>query len=73
MGILLLQYVDDTTFFVNNSVEKAKELSTLLDIFADCLGLHNNNDKLYFVGFGLSQQEAQCSITLGMPAGSLPV
>ena len=38
-GIPLLQYADDTMFFMEGSVEEAKNLSALLDVFADCSGL----------------------------------
>ena len=39
IGILLLQYVDHTTLFMEGSVEGARNISTLLDLFADLLGL----------------------------------
>ena len=56
-SIPLLQYADDTMFYMEGSVEEAKNLSTLLDVFADCLGLRLNREKSEFTGFGLSQQE----------------
>ena len=34
-GIPLLQYVDNTTSFIERSVEEVKNLSTLVDLFAD--------------------------------------
>ena len=57
MGIPLLQYADDTPFFIEGSVEEARNISSLLDLFADCLGLPINRAKSAFVGFGLSQEE----------------
>ena len=72
-GIPLLQYADDTTFFMVGSVEKARNLSTILDLFADFSGLQINRAKSTFVGFGVTQDEClPCSEALGMPRGSLP-
>ena len=74
MGIPLLQYADDTTFFIEGSVEEAKNLSSLLNVFADCSGLHINRAKSEFVTFGLSrEEELQCSRALMTPVGSLPM
>ena len=42
MGIPLLQYADDTLFFMEGSMEEAKNLLALLDVFADCSGLFLN-------------------------------
>ena len=44
-GIPLLQYVDDTVLFMEGSVEEAKNLSALLDVFANCSGLCLNRGK----------------------------
>ena len=72
-GIPLLQYADDTVFFMEGSVEEAKNLSALLDVFAYCSGLRLNRGKSEFTGFGLSQdEESQCSQALGTPVGALP-
>ena len=38
-GIPLLQYVDDTTFFMYGLVEEVRSLSTLLDLFIFFSGL----------------------------------
>ena len=74
LGIPLLQYVDDTLFFMEGSVEEAKNLLALLDVFADCSGLRLNREKSEFTGFGLSQdEESQCSRALGTPMGTLPI
>ena len=32
-GIPLLQYMDDTTLYIKGSMEEARNLSTLLDLF----------------------------------------
>ena len=74
LGIPLLQYADDTLFSMEGSMEEAKNLSALLDVFADCSGLRLNREKSEFTGFGLSQdEESQCSRALGTPIGTLPI
>ena len=53
---------------------KAKNLSALLDVFADCSGLRLNRKKSEFTGVGISQdEESQCSRALGTPMGTLPI
>ena len=55
-------------------MEEAKNLSALLDVFADCSGLRLNREKSEFMGFVLSQdEESQCSGTLGTPMGTMPI
>ena len=72
-GIPFLEYADDTVFFIEGSVEEAKNLSALLDVFADCSGLRLIRGKSKFTGSGLSQdEESQCSHALGTPVGVLP-
>ena len=74
MDIPLLSYAVDTLFFMEGSVEEAKNLSALLDVFANCSGLRLNREKSEFTGFGLSQdEESQCSRALGTPMGTLPI
>ena len=74
LGIPLLQYVDDTLFFMEGSVKEAKNLSALLDVFADCSGLRLNREKSEFTGFGLSHdEESQCLRALGTLLGTLPI
>ncbi|XP_078429384.1 uncharacterized protein LOC144701450 [Wolffia australiana] len=74
LGIPLLQYADDTLFFIEGSVEEAKNLAALLRLFANCSGLHINRGKSEFVGFGLSmEEETQCASALETPVGSLPM
>ena len=61
-------------FFMEGSVEEAKNLSALLDVFADCSGLRLNREKSEFTGFRLSQdEESQCSRALGTLVGALPI
>ena len=56
-GIPLLQYADDTTFFIQGSETAARTLSKMMDIFADFFGLQLNRAKSSFVGFGLAPDE----------------
>ena len=53
-GIPLLQYVDNTIFFIEDLVEEARNLSTLLDMFMNFSGLQINCTKSAFQGFGLT-------------------
>ena len=73
-GIPLLQYADDTTFFVQGSEAVACTLSSMMDIFSDFLGLQLNRAKFIFLGFGLStEEESRCARHLVTPIGKLPV
>ena len=59
-GIPLLQYVEHT-MFNEGSVEEARNLSTLLDLFVDFSGLQINCSQSVFFGFSLPQEEKlQC-------------
>ena len=54
-------------------MEEARNLSTLLNLFANFSGLQVNCAKLALVGFGQTHEEGlQCSEALGIPIGSLP-
>ena len=57
-SIPVLQYLDDTTFFMEGWGEEARNLSTLLYLFADFLGLQISCAKSDFVGFGLTQEKS---------------
>ena len=71
-GIPLLQYADDTTFFIQGSTETAQTLSIMMDIFLDFSGLRLNRTKSPLVGFGLSAEELSgCSQILKTPIGTL--
>ena len=52
LGIALLQYADDTLFFMEGSVEEAKNLSALLDVFTNYSGFRLNREKSEFTGLG---------------------
>ena len=72
-GIPLLQYVDDTTFFIQGSWAAAHTLSVMMDIL-DFSGLRLNRAKSSFIGFGLFAEEmAGCSRILSTPIGELPI
>ena len=73
-GIPLLQYADDTTFFIQGSMAVTQTLSTMMDIFSDFFGLRLNWAKSTFAGFGLSAKELSgCSQNLETPIGALPI
>ena len=55
-------------------MEEAKNLSTLLDLFADSTGIQINHAKSAFVEFKLDpEEELQRSEALGTPIRSLPM
>ena len=73
-GIPLLQYADDTTFFIQGSWAAAHTLSVMMDIFSDFSGLRLIRAKSSFIGFGLSAEEmAGCSRILSTPIRDLPI
>ena len=73
MGIPLLQYADDTTFFIQGSETAARTLSQMMDIFADFSGIQLNRAKSSFVGFGLATDEIRrCAEILATPIETLP-
>ena len=66
--IPLLQCANDIMLLLEGSIEEVQNLSTLLNFFADCLGLQIDHTKSTFVRFGLShKEEIKCSRTLGTP------
>ena len=48
-GVPLLQYADDTIFFIEGSMEAAERTSALLDLFFDLSGLSLNRAKSTFI------------------------
>ena len=73
-GIPLLQYADDTTFFIQGSTKTAQTLSIMMDIFSYFSGLRLNRAKFTLVGFSLSAEELSgCSQILETPIGTLPI
>ena len=72
-GIPLLQYADDTTFFILGSEIAVRTLSSM-DIFSDFSRLQLNRAQSIFMGFGFSIEEAsRCVGHLTTPIGALPV
>ena len=73
-GIPLLQYADDTTFFIQGSETATRTLSQMMDIFTDFSGLQLNRAKSSFVGFGLAIAELRRSAEiLATPIETLPI
>ena len=73
-GIPLLQYADDTTFFIQGLETAARTLSMMMDVFTDISGLQLNRAKSTVVGFNLSAEElSRCAETLVSPIGTLPL
>ena len=73
-GIPLLQYADDTTFFVQGAWTVAHTLSTVMNIFSDFSGLRLNRAKSSFIDFGLSPEEMTgCSRLLATQINTLPI
>ena len=52
-SILLLQYADDTCFFLRGSVAATHHISSMMDIFSDFSGLRLNRAKSTVMGIGL--------------------
>ena len=70
-GIPVLQYADDTTFFIQGL---ARSLSIMMEIFSDFFGLQLNRAKSTFVGFSMSTLAlTQCAGILGTPIGTLSI
>ena len=73
-GIPLLQYANDTTFFIQGSMVAAQTLSTMMGIFSDFFGFQLNRAKFTFVKFDLSEEETSgCSHILATLIGVLPI
>ena len=73
-GVPLMQYADDTIFFIEGSIEAAEKTSALLEMFSDFSGLSLNKTKSTFIAFGMSSEEmSQYAHILSTPVGSLPV
>ena len=73
-GVPLLQYADDTTFFIQGSETAACTLAQMMRIFSDFSGLQLNGAKSMFVGFGLAPEEVSwCTEILATPIGTLPI
>jgi hypothetical protein len=70
----ILQYTDDTVFFVEGTRAEAQALCYMVKIFGDISGLKLNGEKSSLVCFGLSDQEqGALSEILGTPHTNLPI
>ena len=54
-GLLVLQYVDDTVIFMDNDLEKAKNMKLLLCAFEQLSGLKINFDKSKMFCYGVAK------------------
>ena len=54
--IPLLQYANDITFFMKGLVEEVRNLSTIMEIFSECSGLHLNCAKSTYTRFDYCQR-----------------
>lgn len=72
--IPLLQYADDTIFFLEGSAESARRAAILVELFGEVSGMKINHSKSSFIPFGMSEVVASnCAHELRTPAGSLPI
>ena len=73
-GIPLLQYADDTTFFLRGSTVVAHHVSTMIKIFSDFSSLQLNRGKSSVVVIRLSLEKLdRVSAVLATPVVSLPI
>ena len=73
-GIPLLQYAYDTMFLLEGTIEAAKHMSVMLDIFSYFSGLCLNRDKSTLVTFNMPEEEAaRCLVILATLRESLPI
>ena len=73
-SIPLLQYADDTCFFLRGSVAAVHHVSSMMDIYSDFSCLQLNRAKSTVVGIGLPPEAlAQISKVLSTPVASLPI
>jgi hypothetical protein len=69
-----LQYADDTIFFVEGSMDEARALHHMINIFGELSSLRLNRDKSSLVCFGLSEEEQGALVVVLMsPRISLPI
>jgi hypothetical protein len=70
----ILQYADDTVFFVEGSKFEAHALGLLVKIFGDISSLCLNKDKSILICFGMSEQEQrELEGVLRSPHAKLPL
>jgi hypothetical protein len=58
-GVISLQYADDTILFLDNDVEKAKNLKKTLVYFEQVSGMRINYNKSELIPINMDQAEAQ--------------
>ena len=54
-GLSVLQYVDDTVIFMDNDLERAKNVKLLLRAFEQLLGVKINFHKSELFGYGAAK------------------
>jgi hypothetical protein len=73
-SIPLLQYADDTIFFIGVGEMEARRMRFLIFLFGEASGLQINLAKSDFVPFNLTEAEARgCSLGLGTKQVKLPI
>ena len=69
-----LQYADDNIMFLDNDLEKARNLKCILLCFEMMSGMRINYDKSEIVPLNLDDQDTlEISDILGCPAGTFPI
>jgi hypothetical protein len=69
----VIQYVDDTLILIQGSINQAKLLKEILDVFSATTGLQINYYKTTFVPINLNEEEqASISDILGCPISAFP-
>jgi hypothetical protein len=73
-GLVLLQYADDTVFFIEDDIQSAQNLKFLLCIFEQMFGLTINYDKSEMFCFGDAvAKKDQYSLIFSCASGILPM
>ena len=69
-----LQYADDNIMFLDNDLEKARNLKCILLCFEMMSGMRINYDKSEIVPLNLDDQDTlEISDSFGCPAGTFPI
>src|ERR1043165_2933065 len=73
-GVICLQYADDTILFLDNNLEHAKNLKTVLSCFEQVSGMRINYEKSELIPINLDGDELQpFTDFLGCSQGSFPI
>jgi hypothetical protein len=59
-GVISLQYADDTILFIENNLEKAKNLKWVLTFFEEVPDMKVNYNKSELVPINLKPEEVDC-------------